>query len=119
MPVALTAADVEAFTGQTVTADQISLAASLISDQTAYTVDEHVDDRAIPELSVRAAWAMVAVRVARFMSDDHALAVASETQGDYTYSESVTISKSTKFSTVCDGRPSELLQLRRARWEHR
>jgi len=116
--VTLTVDDVEAFTGRTVTDDDIALAASLIDEQTGYTVTEHTTDRGIATLSVQAAWAMVAVRVHLMLHDIGDEAVTSETQGDYTYGEDVKLAATYRFGNVTDGRPSELLNRDRARWAH-
>ena len=118
MTVTLSAAEVLTFTGSVVTADEISLASSLIDEQTGYTPSEHADERGIPSLSVQAAWALVAVRVHRMMTGDDTTAVTSETQGDYSYNEDATLARSFKWSNVTDGRPHELLNLSRARWVH-
>lgn len=118
MPATLTVGQVEALTGVTVTDNDITLAASLIDSQTGHTPSEHVDERLIASLSVQAAWSLVAVRVHRMLTGDDTTAVTSETQGDYSYSESVTLAQSLRWSNVTDGRPQELLGLSRARWVH-
>jgi hypothetical protein len=116
--VALTPSDVSWLTGRTVKEEDIALAASLIDEQTGYTVDEHVDERGVSVMQVQAAWAMVAVRVNLMLSDVGSEAVTSETQGDYTYTEDAKIAATFRFGNVTDGRPSELLNRDRARWAH-
>jgi hypothetical protein len=111
-------AEVEAMTGRDVSADDITLAASLIDDQTGYTPTEHVSERAISETAVKAAWSMVAVRVRTMLEGVGDEAVSAEVQGDYSYNESVTLAGKFRFSDVTDGRPSELLNISRARWVH-
>lgn len=118
MPATLTVGQVESLTGATVADTDITLAASLIDSQTGHTPSEHVDERLIAALQVQAAWALVAVRVHRMLTTDDTTAVTSETQGDYSYAESVTLAQSLRWSNVCDGRPQELLNLHRARWAH-
>ena len=118
MPATLTPTEAAALTGATVTVDEITLAGSLIDEQTGYTPSEHVDERGLSVLQVQAAWALVAVRVHRMLTGDDTVAVTSETQGDYSYSEDPTLAKSVRWSTVVDGRPQELLGISRARWGH-
>jgi len=118
MPATLTPTEAAALTGATVTVDEITLAGSLIDEQTGYTPSEHVDERGLSVLQVQAAWALVAVRVHRMLTGDDTVAVTSETQGDYSYSEDAAVAKSVRWSTVVDGRPQELLGISRARWSH-
>lgn len=118
MAVTLSPSVVTDLTGVTdVSSHDITLAGQLIDDQTGYTPDEHNTTRAIPELTVLAAWSMVAVRVHRMLTEDIS-AVTSETQGDYSYSEDAGLANVLRFSNVCDGRPLELLNVHRARWAH-
>jgi len=118
MTVTLTVPQVESLTGVVVTDSDIQLASQLLEDQTGYTPTEHADERAVPELSVQAAWSIVAGRVHRMLHDDETTAVTSEAQGDYSYSVDVGLARSVRFSNVCDGRPQELLNGSRARWVH-
>ena len=115
MTVTLTVDEVESFTGVTVNVYDIDLAAQLLDDQTGHTPTEHNTERAVPVLTVQAAWALVAVRVHRMLNEDVS-PVSSETQGDYSYSEDAGLARTLKFSNVTDGRPRELLNLDRARW---
>jgi len=127
MPVTLTVPEVSDLTGVTVSSDDITMAASdditmaaaLIDEQTSYTVDEHVTDRLVAEILVKAGWAMCAVRVSRLLSEDGDAAVISETQGDYSYTEDAGIARSLKLGQITDGRPAELLRLPRGYWVHR
>lgn len=118
MPVTLTVDQVESLTGAVVSENDITLAQSLIDSQTGHTPSEHVDERLLSSLQVQAAWSLVAVRIHRMLNADDLTAVTSETQGDYTYAESVTLAQSLRWSNVVDGRPQELLNLSRARWVH-
>ena len=118
MAVTLSVAQVDSLTGVAVSDADIALASSLIDNQTGSTPDEHATERQIAVLSVQAAWAIVAGRVHRMLTDDGTGAITQESQGDYSYAESVTLAQTVHFSNICDGRPAELLNLHRARWGH-
>lgn len=114
----ITGDEVREWTGVTVPDVAISVAATAIEDQTGYTVDAHVDSRAIPDDSVRLAWALVAVRVDLAARHESAFAVTGESQEGYSYTESATLAVHERFRSLLDGRPSELLNIPRAAWAH-
>ena len=117
MPISLSVDEVTTETGATVTATHIAVAKARIYDETGYTVDEHIDDRAKELAVVKAAWAVVATRVAERMQSSGD-SIVSESQGDYSYSEDATLARHARFGNVVDGLPLELLEIRRARWAH-
>lgn len=89
-------------------ADQpdIDIAAHAIHQQTGYTLDEHVDQRSIPDTVVREAWTIVAHRNKLSTRDDDAQTLTSETQGDY--STATTLSQG-RYEYLVAGKPWELL----------
>lgn len=118
MAVTLTTAQVETLTGTTVSDDDISIAAALIDDETGWTVDEHSTTRLIAVARIRAAWAVAAVHVHNRLEQAAQGAVTSETQGDYSYTESDRLATMSRFGQVCDGTVLELLGIARASWHH-
>lgn len=101
-----------------VDAEHITVAASVIEDQTGYTIDAHNTSRLIDTASCRMAWAVVAARVAERMVQAAGAAVTSETEGDYSYTETEGLARNARFASLMDGTPSELLSLDRVRWAH-
>jgi len=118
MALTLLAAEVATLTGSTVTANDITVAAALIDQQTGNTVDEHVDDRLIASAAVKAAWAIVAVRVRSALVSSGQGGISSETQGDYSYAEAVTLARHYRFANVTDGDPEQMLNIARGCWSH-
>lgn len=119
MPLALSPHEIAEWTGvDSVPYPLIAVAAAQIEAQTDYTLDAHVESRLVDSDSARLAWALVAVRVWKAAQTEDGFAVSSETQGDYSYSESDTLAVADRFRNLLDGRPSELLRLDRAAWAH-
>ena len=118
MPLTLTPAEVESWTDTTVPAAAITVAAEQIDACTGYTVDEHNTDRDVSADSVRFAWALVAVRVHNALKGEADLAVTSESENDYSYSEDAALAKMHRFGGLVGGRPSELLEIPRGAWHH-
>ena len=117
MALTLQPAEVVDWTGVTVSAAHISVAADLIDTQTGYTVDEHNTDRLVNADRCRMAWALVAAKVKAKLDGEGSGSVISETQGDYSYTDDPTLARA-RFGNVCDGTPGELLDLNRAEWAH-
>lgn len=118
MALRLTANEVADITGSTVTDAMITVAATVIAEDTAYTVDQHVDTRGLPADTVKTAWAVVAVRAHERAKQAGAEAVAGETQADYSYNESVSLAQHFRHARLTDGYPNELLRVVRGSWAH-
>ena len=83
MPAAvLTVSDALTDYGLDVSVRDITDAAEIIHQVTAFTIDDHVDVRSIPQGNVRRAQAIVAERLRRRTQGDVARSVVSETDGN-------------------------------------
>lgn len=97
-----------------ITDAQIELAAQYIASETGSTVVEHVDDRGIALVSVKAAWAVVAARMSEGLEAYTLDVLASESQGDYSYSASTYAQLPIR--DLLAGLPRQLLRLTAATW---
>jgi hypothetical protein len=111
----LSGTEVCGFTGRDGVNDaQIALASEYITTQTGSTVDEHVDDRGIAVVSVRAAWSVVAARMSDELGAYTLDVLASESQGDYAYTNSSQAQLVTR--DLLAGLPRQLLRISAATW---
>ena len=102
----------EALDDYALTVSQIDLddAANVIHAVTASTLAEHVDVRNVSAGNVRRAWAIVASRIRADTEGDDTRTVTSESERDYSYSESADMKAAAQLSLLA-GRPNELLAI--------
>jgi hypothetical protein len=110
----LTAADALTDYGLSCSTLDITDAAEVIHADTGFTLAGHVDTRKIFVGNVRRAWAIVASRLAEQTTGDSGRAVTSETEKDYSYTESTAL-KSAMTMNLMAGTPDKLLRIT-ARW---